>query len=637
LRSSCRLLAVLLAGCAAKAAATMFIPMPVEELASSSEAVVIGTVRQLTGVRSRNGEIVTLVELAVDEVVKGSVAEPLITLKEDGGTVGGRREVIFGVPSFQIDEHVLLFLTLRPDGSWRTNHLSLGKFDIEVGASKMPRARQEIAPEVTVIGADGALEGPLTDLVAAVRRAGEAAATIQVSPADPAEATDPSLPRETTAQFQVGPTGRFFEADEGMPVNFFIDQRGDSTLGLTASRAAIDQAFAAWTNVASASIILADGGLTSDLSSPCPGPNVVLFDDPEGAIPDPVNCHGALAVTGIDGPCTSSFETKVFNGTTFQRALRGKVTFANGWNGCDVWTPCNFAEIATHELGHAIGLAHSSENPNEPDPTLKDATMYFIAHFDGRCASLREDDFDGVSFIYPTAQPPTITTSDPLPPGRTPNVPYRLKLAATGGSGSFTWSLEGGGFAGLNLSADGVLSGTPAYGGDGFFQVKATGSKGDSHTKVLTIHVSGPTPTRTRTPTTTPTYTATSTRTPTPTATPSDTATTTPTLPPTATSTPTPTFTPSATPTDTQTPTPSPTPTQTPAATLPPTATPTVSCAGDCDGSGMVTISEVIALVDVALDSAVPTTCPAGDADHDGRITVNDIVAAVHVALTGCR
>jgi len=51
----------------------------------------------------------------------------------------------------------------------------------------------------------------------------------------------------------------------------------------------------------------------------------------------------------------------------------------------------------------------------------------------------------------------------------------------------------------------------------------------------------------------------------------------------------------------------------------------------------MVTISEVIALVDVALDSAVPTTCPAGDADHDGRITVNDIVAAVHVALTGCR
>ena len=633
MRSRGCLLAVLLAVCAAEAAATTFIPMPVEELASSSQAVVIGSVRQLTGVRSSNGEIVTLVELAIDEVVKGWLPEPIITLKEDGGTVGDQREVIFGTPSFQIDERVLLFLTLRPDGSWRTNHLSLGKFHIDAGRAEVPRARQDIAPDATVIGTDGALEGSLDGLVATVRKAGSATAPIEMFAREPAEAVDPSLYRETTAQFQVGPTGRFFEADEGTPVNFFIDQRGDSTLGLTASRAALDQAFAAWTNVASASVILNDAGLTADLSSPCPGPNVVLFDDPEGAIPDPVNCHGVLAVTGIGGPCASSFERKVFNGTTFQRALRGKVTFANGWNGCDVWAPCNFAEIATHEIGHAIGLGHSSENPNETDPALREATMYYIAHFDGRCASLREDDFNGLSFLYPTAQPPTITSTDPLFDGRAGAL-YRLKLTATGGSGSFTWTLQGGGFAGLVLSADGVLSGTPAFGGDGFFQVKATDSNGDSHTKVLTIHVSGPTPTRTRTPTVTPTpmHTATNTRTPTLTVTPTATATNTPTATPTL----TPTRTSTPTPTGTETPTQSPTPTQTASATLPPTLTPTVSCAGDCDRSGDVTIAEVVTLVDIALDTAAPTSCPAADVDHDGRITVNDIVAAVHVALTRC-
>jgi hypothetical protein len=632
------LLALLAGLFAVRATATTLIPMPVEELASSSEAVVIGTVQEIAGVRTDRGRVVTLVQLTVDEVIKGAIVEPVITLKEDGGAVADQREVVFGTPSFQIGERVLLFLTVRPDGSLRTNHLSLGKFRIEAGAAGMPQARQDIASDATIIGNDGAIAAPLADLVAAVRRTGGAAAAARTFARAPADAADPSLPRETTAQFQFGPTGRFFEADEGMPIAFLIDQRGDSTLGLTASRAALNQAFTAWTNVASASIILADGGLTGDLSSPCPGPNMILFDDPEGAIPDPVNCHGVLAITSLGGPCTSSFESKVFNGRTFERALRGKVAFANGWNGCQVWTPCNFAEIATHELGHAIGFAHSSDNATETDPVLLDATMFFMAHFDGRCADVREDDINGVSFLYPTAQPPTITTTDPLFDGRAGAL-YRLTLAATGGSGSFTWSLEGGGFSGLLLAPQGVLSGTPAFGGDGFFQVKATDSKGDSHTKVLTIHVSGPTPTRTRTPTVspTPTITPTSSRTPTVTVTPTETAT--PTRTPTATPTPTPTYTDTPTPTDTPTATETLTVTPTGTSTPTPSAThtPTPACAGDCNGSGEVTVGEVITLVNVALDNAAVTSCLAGDRNHDGHITVNEIVEAVNAALHGCR
>ncbi len=632
------LLALLAGLFAVRATATTLIPMPVEELASSSEAVVIGTVQEIAGVRTDRGRVVTLVQLTVDEVIKGAIVEPVITLKEDGGAVADQREVVFGTPSFQIGERVLLFLTVRPDGSLRTNHLSLGKFRIEAGAAGMPQARQDIASDATIIGNDGAIAAPLADLVAAVRRTGGAAAAAGTFAPAPAEATDPSLPRETAARFKFGPSGRFFEADEGTPIAFLIDQRGDSTLGLTASRAALNQAFTAWTNVASASIILADGGLTGDLSSPCPGPNMILFDDPEGAIPDPVNCHGVLAITSLGGPCTSSFESKVFNGRTFERALRGKVAFANGWNGCQVWTPCNFAEIATHELGHAIGFAHSSDNATETDPVLLDATMFFMAHFDGRCADVREDDINGVSFLYPTAQPPTITTTDPLFDGRAGAL-YRLTLAATGGSGSFTWSLEGGGFSGLLLSPQGVLSGTPAFGGDGFFQVKTTDSKGDSHTKVLTIHVSGPTPTRTRTPTVspTPTITPTSSRTPTVTVTPTETAT--PTRTPTATPTPTPTHTDTPTPTDTSTATETPTETSTPtsSATLAPTVTPTPACAGDCNLSGEVTVGEVITLVNVALDNAAVTSCLAGDRNHDGHSTGNEIVEAVNAALHGCR
>src|SRR5262249_55470136 len=157
--------------------------------------------------------------------------------------------------------------------------------------------------------------------------------------------------------------------------------------------------------VATANISIAENGQTFDLSTPCPGPSKIIFNDPFNEIPDPVSCSGVL---GFGGFCTVAAEQKVFNSTTFQRALRGRYVLANGWGACPVWNICNVAEVSTHEIGHSIGLGHSA------DP---DATMFATAHFDGRCATVKTDDENGVTFIYPTAIPPTVTTPDPLPAG----------------------------------------------------------------------------------------------------------------------------------------------------------------------------------------------------------------------------
>jgi hypothetical protein len=66
-----------------------------------------------------------------------------------------------------------------------------------------------------------------------------------------------------------------------------------------------------------------------------------------------------------------------------------------------------------------------------------------------------------------------------------------------------------------------------------------------------------------------------------------------------------------------------------------PTGTPN-SCTGDCDGSGDVTVNELILMVNIALGNADISTCVAGDADGSGDITINEIIGAVGFALNGC-
>jgi hypothetical protein len=60
------------------------------------------------------------------------------------------------------------------------------------------------------------------------------------------------------------------------------------------------------------------------------------------------------------------------------------------------------------------------------------------------------------------------------------------------------------------------------------------------------------------------------------------------------------------------------------------------SCAGDCNGDGAVSISELIVGVNIALGNAPASACTAMDANQDGMVSINELVAAVNSALTGC-
>jgi len=384
---------VMLAG---PARATTFVGVSERTLVRAADAIVIGTIAQIETVAGADGTISTLVTLDVEETMKGHV-ERRLALREPGGRIGDRTLWIAGAPRFRTGERQLLFLSAAADGTARTTALGMGQFLLR----PHPRTGATLAERRV----DGLVVGdrPLRrvalarlrrTLARAVAQGGGAAAPLL---ATPPELLDPGRERAPVAEFTLleDPPGRWFEADNGQPV-VYQTAGHDAALGEGASLAAIDAALAAWTNVSGASIVLERQGTTVPAPLSCDGISQIVFADPFREMPDPVACSGVLALGGY---CTSA-DTDAVDGKTFYRITEGNITFNRGFAGCPFWNATNLAEVATHELGHTIGIGHSSESDVAP-PVLKDATMYYRAHFDGRGASVHADDIAAVRFIYP--------------------------------------------------------------------------------------------------------------------------------------------------------------------------------------------------------------------------------------------
>lgn len=62
----------------------------------------------------------------------------------------------------------------------------------------------------------------------------------------------------------------------------------------------------------------------------------------------------------------------------------------------------------------------------------------------------------------------------------------------------------------------------------------------------------------------------------------------------------------------------------------------TGTCAGDCDGDGVVAINELVGAVRVALGEASADACAAADGNGDGSVSIDELVRAVSRALGSC-
>jgi len=400
------------------ARATTFITTEPGDLFTAADVVVLGTVSSL-----RRDAYASSVMVRVEETLKGPAATEVAVASPALSDGNENRRVIYGSPRFSVGERVLLFLVRNRRGALEPLFLSMGKFTILKSTDGADVAVRTLGDARTLALQRGSLQevSPVSAYTLdSLRHLLEALAHGVAAPGSPIgirAAPPPQVQQDFT--FAGPPLTRWFLANDAAPLTYWTSTDGDAGLGLSASITAVEAALEAWADVACARLSLINAGRAAPAPyGTCDGQSQITFNDPFTEIPDPVNCTGVLAVGGVCGDKGGPVE---FNGAVFHQIAEGDVVVNAGFAGCPFWTLDNLAELLTHEVGHTLGLAHSSNDPSEPDRSLRDATMYYAAHFDGRGARLESDDVAALCALYPGPRSPALfrrvaIVSDPTRP-----------------------------------------------------------------------------------------------------------------------------------------------------------------------------------------------------------------------------
>ncbi|NIM01154.1 MAG: matrixin family metalloprotease [Acidobacteria bacterium] len=407
--------------------AALSVYMPPEELSARATLVVEARVAESRpGLDADSGELHTYITLQIEHVHRGPARLTEVVVREPGGRWGDVVHEVDAVPVYRPGERILAYLEPASDGALRTVGMFFGKFRLEESRTRGPLlATRDLEGQGTILGlAERPESFTRNDLVALTAgvpyrqapRAGRRAKRERAS-SEPGHDWSPRPPEwerltwddgrsdprlgtaggPATARFVAlnsSNPSRWNEADSDTAVVVNLQPDGNP---LHDNQAAIDEitrAFDAWTNVPQSRLQLTMGDTDFDYtgqyaspSSSFSGVNVVLFDDPYDDISDSTGCGGVLAIGGY---WRGASVGAPINNVSFHPSLQLYVIFNNDFE-CYLSDPDNLAEIAAHELGHAIGFGHSAEF---------DAIMRSNA-YGGRGPRLGADDIDAAHCHYP--------------------------------------------------------------------------------------------------------------------------------------------------------------------------------------------------------------------------------------------
>jgi hypothetical protein len=386
------------------------------ELAEFADIVITGRVETISSAFDHEvNAIYTYVTVDVTEVLKGDIETERITIKQLGGASAGFVLSVTDQATFTIGEDVLLYLEARPrDGTLYTSALWQGKWNVQRGW----RGQQVAVRQSPGIHGDIKESQALSDARTFAAAAGRSMADRIVTDPIVIEPTAADAVPRASAGFNL--LGPFRYVHSPVVEVQASGQPGLAGGGFTQVQTSIHR----WNSAGSSFRFVFGGG---NGAPRCSGEMLgngrvtITFMDPCGEMS---NSGGTLA---LGGSYYVAGEGGSLNGQDFDRAVEGFIVNNDSPTALSYLTnPGCFEDVQTHELGHVLGLNHSS------DPG---ALMY--ATIDGTtCRSgargLMRDDIEGVLFIYGR----TSTVSSFTPPTAPVNVQVMTQLPQL----TVTWS-----------------------------------------------------------------------------------------------------------------------------------------------------------------------------------------------------